>query len=248
MIDYSLGVRGARSVTLEVFDSNGKLVRRMESEATQADGQRASDARRARNDYSEIATTPGLHRVIWDLRYPGAWSEAESGRGRGGPMAAPGKYTLKLTVDTSTSGEPWTATTTLSVRADPRIVKAGVTQRDMEEQLAHNLRVRDALSEARRAAARVTAAVKRLDGATGSAADTLRMLTVLDTTLNTDPIRYSQPKLVDQLEYLYGMTTSADQRIGRDAVARYRELEEELKRVQAKVIALLGPMSEPAKK
>ncbi len=247
MIDYSLGARGARSVSLEVFDSKGKLVRRMASEATRADGQRAPDAPRARGDYSELATTPGLHRVIWDLRYPGPWSASEGGRGRGGPMAAPGEYTLKLTVDTSASGEPWTATTTLSVRADPRIVKAGVTPRDMEEQLEHNLRVRDALSEARRTAARVTAAVKRLDGATGSAADTLRMLTVLDTALNTDPIRYSQPKLVDQLEYLYGMTTSADQRVGRDAVVRYRELEDELKRVQAKVTALLGPPPEAAK-
>jgi hypothetical protein len=246
MIDYSLGARGARSVLLEVFDSNGKLVRRMASEATQADGQRAPDTRGARGDYSEVATTPGLHRVIWDLRYPGPWSDSEGGRGRGGPMAAPGEYTLKLTVDTSASGEPWTATTTLSVRADPRIVKAGVTRRDMEEQLAHNLRVRDALSEARRTAARVTAAVKRLDGATGSAADTLRILEVLDTALTTDPIRYSQPKLVDQLEYLYGMTTSADQRVGRDAVVRYRELEEELKRVQAKVTTLLGPPSKPA--
>jgi hypothetical protein len=43
------------------------------------------------------------------------------------------------------------------------------------------------------------------------------------------------------------MTTSADQRIGRDAVVRYRELEDELKRVQAKVANLLGPPSESAK-
>jgi hypothetical protein len=148
---------------------------------------------------------------------------------------------VRLTVDTSASGRPWTATTTLAVRADPRIVKAGVTQHDMEEQLAHNLRVRDALSEARRAAARVTQALRRLEGASGSAADTARRLSVLDTALTTNSIRYSQPKLVDQLDYLYGMTTSADQRIGRDAVVRYRELEGELKEIQAKVEALLGP-------
>jgi hypothetical protein len=111
----------------------------------------------------------------------------------------------------------------------------------MEEQLAHNVRVRDAISEARQAAERVSAAMKRLGSASGSAADTLRMLAVLDTALTTDPIRYSQPKLVDQLTYLYGMTTRADQRVGRDAVARYRELEGELKKVEAKVAALLGP-------
>jgi hypothetical protein len=38
------------------------------------------------------------------------------------------------------------------------------------------------------------------------------------------------------------MTTSADQRIGRDAVARYREREGELKKIEAKVAALLGPV------
>jgi hypothetical protein len=139
-----------------------------------------------------------------------------------------------------------TATRDLEVRADPRIVKAGVTQRDMEEQLAHNLRVRDAVSEARRTAARVKAALKRMSGATGSAADSLRQLVALDTALSTEPIRYSQPKLVDQLQYLYGMTTSADQRIGHDAVLRYQELKAELERVQARVRTLLGPPEERA--
>jgi photosystem II stability/assembly factor-like uncharacterized protein len=245
MIDYSLGAGGAHGVTLEIFDAGGKLVRRFQSEEAQADGKERPSPNRPRAGSSELATTPGLHRLIWDLRYPGPWSASPGGRGDRGPMVAPGSYTLRLTVDTSTSGKPWTSTTTLAVRADPRIAKAGVTQREMEEQLAHNLRVRDALSEARRAAARVTAALKRLDGATGRAADTLRALSVLDTALTTNSIRYSQPKLVDQLEYLYGMTTSADQRIGRDAVARLRELEGELKQIQTRVTALLGPAKEP---
>jgi photosystem II stability/assembly factor-like uncharacterized protein len=244
MIDYSLGAGGARGVALEILDASGNLVRRFTSREAQADGQERSTGTRSRADGQDLATTPGLHRMIWDLRYPGPWSAARGGRGDRGPMVAPGKYTLRLTVDMSASGKQWTATTTLAVRADPRIVKAGVTQHDMEEQLAHNLRVRDALSEARRAAQRVTAALKRLGGAAGSAADTLRMLSVLDTSLTTNAVRYSQPKLVDQLEYLYGMTTSADQRIGRDAVLRYRELEGELKRVRSKVTALLGPPKE----
>ena len=245
MIDYSLGAAGARGVSLEIFDAAGKLVRRFESGGAQANGEESAAPNRRRAGGSELESTPGLHRLIWDLRYPGPWSASQGGRGDRGPMVAPGKYTLRFTADTSASGKPWTATTTLDVRADPRIVKAGVTQHDMQEQLAHNLRVREALSEARRTAARVTAAVKRLGSGTGSAADTLRALTVLDTALTTNPIRYSQPKLVDQLEYLYGMTTSADQRIGRDAVLRLRELEGELKQIQTKVTTLLGPAKEP---
>jgi photosystem II stability/assembly factor-like uncharacterized protein len=245
MIDYSLGPQGATSVALEISDAKGKLVRRFTSEEARADGGSRSARGRSSSSGNDLATTPGLHRLVWDLRYPGAWSASRGGRGDRGPMVAPGSYTLRLTVNSGGSGKPWTATTKLAVRADPRIVKAGVTQRDMEEQLAHNLRVRDAVSEARRTAERVTAALKRLEGAGGSAADTARQLGVLDTALTTNPIRYSQPKLVDQLEYLYGMTTGADQKIGRDAVTRYKELEGELKKVQAKVNALLGPPKEP---
>ena len=244
MIDYSLGDGGARSVKLEMFDAGGRLIRRFTSRASDSTGaKRASDDDLASTDTPELATTPGLHRVIWDLRHPAPWSESEGGRGGRGPMVVPGSYRLRLTVDTSAAGEPWVATTSLTVRADPRIIRSGVTQRDIEEQVAHNLRVRDAISAARHSAARVSAALARLKDASsgGSAADTLRMLTVLDTALTTDPVRYSQPKLVDQLTYLYGMTTSADQRIGRDAVVRFREVEGELKEIQAKVARLLGP-------
>ncbi len=248
MIDYSIGASGASAVTLEVRDAKGALVSSLSSAPERSAGDGAGNGRARRGGDDELETTSGLHRVIWDLRYPGPWSEGGAGGGRGGrgPMIAPGKYTLKLTVNTASSSEPLTATRDLEVRADPRIVKAGVTQRDMEEQLAHNLRVRDAVSEARRTAARVKAALKRMSGATGSAADSLRQLVVLDTALSTEPIRYSQPKLVDQLQYLYGMTTSADQRIGHDAVLRYQELKAELERVQARVRTLLGPPEERA--
>jgi hypothetical protein len=240
-IDYSLGAGGARSVTLDVLDAKGALIRRFTSGSapTATDGARAKEP--AAVGTPKLATTPGLHRVMWDFRYPGPWSESRGGRGSRGPTVAPGNYQLRLTVDPGASGKAVVATSTLAVRADPRVIKFGVTQRDIEEQVAHNLRVRDAITSARKTAARVSAAVKRLDGATGAAADTLKMLRVLDTALTTDPVRYSQPKLVDQLDYLYGMTTSADQRIGGDAVVRYRELEEELKRIQTRVAGLLGP-------
>ncbi|HEY5657425.1 MAG TPA: hypothetical protein VIY27_06515, partial [Myxococcota bacterium] len=41
-------------------------------------------------------------------------------------------------------------------------------------------------------------------------------------------VRYSQPMLIDQLEYLLDMTTRADQQPGRDAYARYDQLRGEL--------------------
>ena len=54
------------------------------------------------------------------------------------------------------------------------------------------------------------------------------------------PVRYSKPELQAHIAYLYGLTMNADQKIGRDAVERYRVLRSELDGVLAEAAALLG--------
>ncbi|HEY9448200.1 MAG TPA: hypothetical protein VIQ60_00545, partial [Gemmatimonadaceae bacterium] len=81
MIDYSLGDGGARSVTLEVFDSAGKLIRRLTSKRATSDSSRTSSDDLVTAGTPELSTRPGLHRVIWDLRHAGPWSQGEGGRG-----------------------------------------------------------------------------------------------------------------------------------------------------------------------
>ena len=46
----------------------------------------------------------------------------------------------------------------------------------------------------------------------------------MEKELVTEPRRYSRPMLVDQLQYLYGNLTRADQEPGEDAVRRYDQL------------------------
>jgi len=183
-----------------------------------------------------------MHRFIWDLRYPGPveGNGQRGGRGGRGPMVAPGTYRVRLTVAGAQGDAPWSATRPLVVRADPRATKAGVTQADLVQQVAHNLRVRDAVSTVHRVSARIDSARTRLAGAAGAAADTLRRLDALHTQLVTEPIRYSEPKLIDQIDYLYGMTLNADQRVGQDAIDRYQALEQQLDRIVAQVNKLLG--------
>ena len=65
-------------------------------------------------------------------------------------------------------------------------------------------------------------------------------LAELDAQLLTAPIRYSQPMLVDQLNYLYGMLTGADQKVSRDAIARHAELRAQLE-AHAATFARLVP-------
>ena len=58
--------------------------------------------------------------------------------------------------------------------------------------------------------------------------------------LLTPSVRYSQPGLQAHITYLYGMTNQADQKVGRDAVERYRVLRRELDAIQAEARAALG--------
>jgi hypothetical protein len=175
----------------------------------------------------------GVNRFYWDLTAPGPWSPNARQSGRNGPSVVPGSYIVRLTVG------GWSAEVPLLVRPDPRATKDGVTTAVMQEQYAHNARARDLVSEVNELVARVDGARKRLQNATGAAADTLTKLNELRDKLVTPPIRYSKPELQAHIQYLYSMTNGADQKIGRDAVERFRQLRTELDARQKEAKALL---------
>jgi hypothetical protein len=127
----------------------------------------------------------------------------------------------------------------LTVLIDPREAKDGVTIADLREQLQHNMRVRDMVTEVNQLVATVDSARQRLKNA-GGAADTLRRLDALREKLVTPAVRYSKPELQAHIQYLYSLTTQADQKIGRDAIDRYKTLRAELDRRQAEAKELLG--------
>jgi hypothetical protein len=138
----------------------------------------------------------------------------------------PGSYRVRLTV-ANPGGQPWTDTQPLTVTIDPRVARDGVTIADLQEQWAHDMRVRDLVSDVNRAVAAIRQARSRLAGSSasnGAAADTLRQLEAIESQLVTPPIRYSKPELQAHITYLYGMTNGSDQKIGRDAIERYQTL------------------------
>ncbi|HVZ78334.1 MAG TPA: hypothetical protein VG818_10170, partial [Gemmatimonadaceae bacterium] len=155
-------------------------------------------------------------------------------QGPNGPMAVPGRYAVRLTIGSWTSTQPFT------LIEDPRVTADGVTTADLHEQFAHNMRVRDLVSEVNQLVARVRAAQARLRGATGAAADTLARVNELASHLITPSIRYSKPELQTHITYLYSMTTMADQKIGHDAVERYQALRKELDQRKAEADRILG--------
>jgi hypothetical protein len=157
-------------------------------------------------------------------------------------MAVPGTYQARLSV------ADWRETRSFQVLIDPRVAADGVTQDDLEAQLALNLRIRDALSDARKTAHRIEAVRKQLkeraaEVETGEisarAEHLLQQLAAFDAILVTKDGRYQQPMLVDQLSYLANMTGRADQRPGADAYVRLEELKQELSGCAAELKRLL---------
>ncbi len=234
VIDYFLADT-AGVVTLEILDAAGRTVRGFTSQGA---GERvqAPEQPGMRAPTLEVAGTPrlprgrGLNRFVWDLAMPGPWDANPQRSGRNGPTVAPGTFQLRLTAGGRVSTRP------LVVRPDPRVERDGVTQADLEEQLAHNLRVRDLVSEANALVARVQEA--RRGAAAG--ADTAR-LAALEGRLVAERVRYGRPGLQTQITYLYGLTNQAAQKVGRDAVERYAVLRRDLDAAKAEADALLGP-------
>ena len=127
IIDYYLKDAPKGEVTIQIYDSKGKLVRRLSSVENQEDIQPPEWPDQVR-EVKTIPTAAGLNRYVWNLRYddpvkvPGAFY---SGNGPRGPLAIPGKYEIRLSYDGKTQTAP------LEIVADPRVKLASA---DFEKQ------------------------------------------------------------------------------------------------------------------
>ena len=146
-------------------------------------------------------------------------------------MIVPGDYKVQMVAGDVTLTQP------LHVIEDPRIAKDGVTTADLQEQYDHNVKVQKLVDDMNKDVARLKKAIadKTLD------ADKAAKLQALSTHVLTPTIRYSQPELQTQVTYLSSMTARTDQKIGRDAIARYQVLRKQVDDVTAQLNAMLGP-------
>lgn len=216
-------------VKLEVLDGAGTVIRVMSSEddTTVRETPTMSSPRPfvPSAGSTRMPKASGLNRFVWDLSLPGPWDSNPRRTGRNGPMILPGTYTLRL----STAGI--VETQQLRVENDPRIARDGITLEIQREQLAHNLRVRDLVSEVNIAVARLGELKKKHSGTPA----TMAALTAIEAKLVTPPIRYSKPGLQAHIQYLYGAAMDADQKVGRDAITRYGVLRSELDVIAAEL-------------
>jgi hypothetical protein len=146
----------------------------------------------------------------------------------------PGTYRVTMTSGAYKSTQPW------RILIDPRVAMDGVTAADLREQYAHNIRMREMSGEVQRVQRRLQDAANRLASSSGAQADTLKRVQAILSRVNDQPVRYGKPGLATHVRYLAGMTTQADQKIGRDAIERYGVLRKELDAIERETDALLG--------
>ena len=137
ILDYCLRERAAGPIQLEIFDADGKLVRRFASddEVRKVNPDDLSFPASWVSEPRSLSAEAGMHRFVWDLHYPLPKGVRSSFWRPSGPLALPGSYIVKLTVHGKSTTQP------LSIKMDPR-VKAPQEQLVRQFELASRLSAR----------------------------------------------------------------------------------------------------------
>ncbi|HEY3933660.1 MAG TPA: glycosyl hydrolase [Gemmatimonadales bacterium] len=159
--------QAAERVAIEVTDAKGDTVFTTASGASGGRGAPGAPAGgRGRGRASGPPTAPGINAVTWDLRYPDATTFPGMilwGATTGGPLALPGQYTVRLTVDGKTATQP------LIVLRHP--LHRDATDADLALQFAMAIRIRDKMSEANAAVIQLRALKSQITDRAGKAND-----------------------------------------------------------------------------
>jgi hypothetical protein len=130
IVDYYLGSTPAQPVTLEFEDASGNPI------ASFNTGGNSS-----RREAASMTAQSGSNRFVWNMRYPDARGIDGGtyllGGTLRGPMAAPGAYKVKLTVDGNTQTQDF------EIKTDPRLA---TSPEDFRKQLQLALAIRDTVT------------------------------------------------------------------------------------------------------
>jgi photosystem II stability/assembly factor-like uncharacterized protein len=183
VIDYYLKEKPEGPIQLEIYDAEGKLVRRF-----------ASDDKLAQTDPKSVpypmiwvpkpqplSAEAGMHRFVWDLKYPLKAATPSFFFRAAGVWAAPGNYKVKLTVN----GKSFTGP--LEVKMDPR-VKTSTAELTQQFEVASGIAGKlEAVSAAAQGAQRLREQIEARRKDAGGNADLLDALEALERKLGPAP-------------------------------------------------------------
>jgi photosystem II stability/assembly factor-like uncharacterized protein len=221
--DYLLPEAFTGGLSLEISNAAGTVVRVLAAGADTGRGGRG----RGRGTLRPMTARPGHNRVMWDYR----WSD-------GGPLVAPGTYTVRLIAASGGSTDP----RRFEVQVDPGVFKDGVTDADLVDQEKFLLGVRDAMAEATRIRAQVRTAMEKTgvpmppSPGPGESVQTIKYTHPLQAVwarLVTAPGTYEQGMLIEQLSNIIRAEGGADQKVGTESRRRLEDLVTELRELEA---------------
>ena len=150
MIHYFIKDTTKTVASLEILESNGKLIKKF---ATKPD-------KKAKEKEDELKLKPGMNRQVWNMRYADAegfdglimWAASLTG-----PKAMPGMYKARLTVNGKAME------TEFEILKDPR---TSGTLADIKAQFDFSIAVRDKLSETNKAVKKIRTAREQINRVT----------------------------------------------------------------------------------
>jgi photosystem II stability/assembly factor-like uncharacterized protein len=226
VLDYVLPAPATAPVVLEILDHTGALVRRFASDdPPEPVDSSANIPLWWVRPSQRLGTGAGMHRFVWDLRYPVppalrygypiAAVIHNTPREPRGPWILPGEYGVRLTVNGQRFVQP------LTVRMDPRVPATPLV---LQQQFALSSRMAGAM--VRDSAALAGARALRAETTAGARADSIVALT-RDLT-----------RLSGQLAGVLGIAVGADAAPTTQALQAAAALERTLGELEARLAAL----------
>jgi len=266
-IDYYLKA-AADKITIEFIDPQGRAVRSFTGSAETAKepaaadrpaGEEAGGDEGFRPPPPRVDVKSGMNRFTWDMRYPGAhdfpglimWAGSTRG-----PMAPPGRYTVKLTApDGITRTEQFVITRNEAVKT--------VSDADLQAQFALAKQINDKVSAANDAVTRIRAVKDQIAARLSKTADAqikttggelTGKLTAIEGEIyqyrnrsSQDPLNYPI-RLNNKLAALQGLVEAGDYRPTDQSYAVFKDLSDRLDRQLTALDALLKTDLEPFNK
>ncbi len=230
IIDYYLPKEDSSGIKLEILDSKNNILATFISDSTKL--KMPDEVLRDMNTNKVIylvdkslSAESGLNRFHWDMKHTGPWAKETKRRYQNGPLVAPGNYTLKMTTKSAVLEQSF------ELQIDPRVKTAGVSEEDIDQQVAMQLKISAFITKARKYQDQLEVELKKIKDQKDQA-DRIKKVENALKLLKTESGAYPQPMLNDQIMYLYGMINDADQLPGKDAEMRFDELTKEFDNIQ----------------
>jgi photosystem II stability/assembly factor-like uncharacterized protein len=275
LIHYYLKEKPKEPIKLEIVDAKNRLVASFKSKKEDKDDKKKKDGplqipevddddaadgdpdgADERPKKPDLPIKVGVNRFAWDLHYDGAETipaaKVDDGLPETGPLAAAGKYTLKLTV----AGQ--TLTSTLTIVSDPRMA---IPDQELTAQLEFALQLRDDLTRIARLVKQVRSVRGQLEARYKLVAKQPAMakllppmqelagkLDAVEEELHNPKAKVvydilafkGGAKLLSQLSPLYEWVKDGDGQPTQGIRSVYGEHVKELKRLESQVLALIG--------